>query len=137
MVHNSNENSRLLVSIRGCAQMTRSWILLTPLLWVAAAIADGAVTPVTIRAAAAYSGSRGGKSFLAIQHGKILFERSAGEPQKIYSGTKAFWCLAALAAAEDGLLRLDEPVGATIPSWRNDPGKAQVTIRQLLDFSCG
>ena len=137
MVHNSNENSCLLVSIRGCVQTTRIWILLTLLVWVGAAITDGAVTPATVRAAAAYSASRGGKSFLAIQHGKTLFEQSAREPRKIYSGTKAFWGLTALAAAEDGLLRLDEPVSATIPAWRNDPRKAQVTIRQLLDFSCG
>src|SRR6202043_2416155 len=25
----------------------------------------------------------------------------------------------------------------TIPEWRADPRKARVTIRQLLDFSCG
>ncbi len=45
--------------------------------------------------------------------------------------------MAALAAAEDGLLSLDERVGDTIPSWNADPRKARVTIRQLLDFSCG
>jgi CubicO group peptidase (beta-lactamase class C family) len=95
------------------------------------------VTPGTVRAAAAFSASQGGKSFIAIQHGQIIFEQNAGEPRKIYSGTKAFWSLAALAAAEDGLLNLDERVGATIPAWQNDRRKAQVTIRQLLDFSCG
>ena len=95
------------------------------------------VSPATVRVAAAYSASHGGKSFLALQHGQTLFEQSAREPRKIYSGTKAFWGLAALAAAEDGLLNLDESVAATIPAWRNDPRKARVTIRQLLDFSCG
>ena len=39
--------------------------------------------------------------------------------------------------AEDGLLSLDERVAETIPAWRNDPRKARVTIRQLLDFSSG
>ncbi|HMJ05369.1 MAG TPA: serine hydrolase domain-containing protein, partial [Chthoniobacterales bacterium] len=58
-------------------------------------------------------------------------------PRKIYSGTKAFWCLAALAAEQDGLLNLDERVAETIPAWRKDPRKARVTLRQLLDFSCG
>ena len=95
------------------------------------------ISPATVRAAAAYSASQGGKSFLALQHGQTLFEQNAGEPRKIYSGTKAFWSLAALAGAEDGLLTLDERVAATIPAWRNDPRKARVTIRQLLDFSCG
>jgi len=58
-------------------------------------------------------------------------------PQRIYSGTKAFWNLAALAAMEDGFLSLDEPVANTIASWWNDPRKSKVTIRQLLDFSAG
>src|SRR3954467_7324083 len=95
------------------------------------------VNPNEIRAAAAYSSSAGGTSFLAVQNGQTLLEQNAGEPHKIYSGTKAFWCLAALAAAEDGLLSLDEHVGDTIPSWKTDPRKSGVTIRQLLDFSCG
>jgi CubicO group peptidase (beta-lactamase class C family) len=62
---------------------------------------------------------------------------NADTPQRIYSGTKAFWNLAALAAMEDGFLSLDEPVANTIASWRNDSSKSKVTIRQLLDFSAG
>jgi CubicO group peptidase (beta-lactamase class C family) len=102
--------------------------------------ATAAASPVNlnaVRAAAAYSASQRGSSFLALQNGQTLLEQSAGEPHKIYSGTKAFWGLAALAAAEDGLLSLDELVAETIPAWRNDSRKARVTIRQLLDFSCG
>ena len=38
---------------------------------------------------------------------------------------------------DDHLLDLDEPVSRTIESWRKDPRKARVTIRQLLDFSAG
>jgi len=90
-----------------------------------------------VRAAAAYSGSHGGESLLVMEGEKILLESNAGSPRKIYSGTKAFWCLAALAAAQDGLLSLDEHVANTIPSWKNDPRKARITIRQLLDFSAG
>jgi CubicO group peptidase (beta-lactamase class C family) len=115
----------------------RSWILLSMLILAAAHSVAAGVSPATVRVAAAYSASHAGKSFLAVQHGQTLFEQSAREPRKIYSGTKAFWGLAALAAAEDGLLNLDESVAATIPAWRNDPRKARVTIRQLLDFSCG
>jgi CubicO group peptidase (beta-lactamase class C family) len=116
------------------ARMKRWFIV-----WLLAAGAafSAPVNPNALRAAAAYSSSAGGTSFLAVQNGETLFEQSAGEPHKIYSGTKAFWCLAALAAAEDGLLSLDEPVGDTIPAWKSDPRKARVTIRQLLDFSCG
>ena len=86
----------------------RSWILLPVLILAAARTMAAGVSPATVRVAAAYSASQGGKSFLAVQHGQTLFEQSAGEPRKIYSGTKAFWGLAALAAAEDGLLNLDE-----------------------------
>ena len=112
-------------------------ILFLALTLPAAAVTAAGVSPATVRAAAAYSASQGGKSFLAIQRGQTLLEQNAGEPRKIYSGTKAFWGLAALAAVEDGLLSLDERVADTIPAWAGDPRKARVTIRQLLDFSCG
>ncbi len=107
------------------------------LLLLAICPAAQALDLAAVQRAAAYSSAQGGRSFLAIQNGQVILERNAGEPHKIYSGTKAFWGLAALAAAEDGLLNLDENVAATIPAWRNDPRKARVTIRQLLDFSCG
>ncbi len=119
----------------GKLRSVKKWFLLLVLVAVQAMAAG--VTPDTVRAAAGYSASSGGTSFLAIQHGQTLFEQNAGGPRKIYSGTKAFWGLAALAASEDGWLNLDERVAATIPAWRNDPRKARVTIRQLLDFSCG
>ena len=93
--------------------------------------------PAAVRMAADYSMRQRGVSFLAIQNGRTLLEQNPKTPHKIYSGTKAFWNLAALAAAEDGLLRLDERVADTITSWRSDPGKAQATIRQLLDFDSG
>jgi CubicO group peptidase (beta-lactamase class C family) len=113
----------------------KKWLLLLCL--ISATAAASAVNPNAVRAAAAYSKSARGTSFLALQNGQTILEESPGEPHKIYSGTKAFWGLAALAAAEDGLLNLDERVAETIPAWRNDPRKARVTIRQLLDFSSG
>lgn len=98
--------------------------------------------PAAVRAAADYSASHLGTSFLAIQNGTTLLEEYPADhspdlARKIYSGTKAFWDLAALAAEEDGLLKLDERVAETIPAWRNDPRKSRVTIQQLLDFSSG
>ncbi len=112
------------------------------LLLASAATTFAALDPANIRAAAAYSASHRGVSFLVIQNGKTLLEEypgggNANEARKIYSGTKAFWNLAALAAAQDGILRMDEPVADTIPAWRNDARKSRVTIRQLLDFSSG
>src|SRR5438046_8086369 len=102
-----------------------------------AAAAIASLDPAAVRAAADYSARHRGVSFLAIQDGRTLLEQNAKTAHKIYSGTKAFWDLTALAAAEDGLLRLDERVADTITSWRSDLRKAQVTIRQLLDFDSG
>jgi CubicO group peptidase (beta-lactamase class C family) len=110
-------------------------LLLLSLAGSASAIAS--LDPAAVNAAAEYSARHHGVSFLAIQDGRRLLEQNAKTPHKIYSGTKAFWDLAALAAAEDGLLNLDERVVGTIASWRSDPRKAQATIRQLLDFDSG
>ena len=104
--------------------------------------APAKLDPAAVAKAAKYSAEHRGTSFLAIQNGKTILEEyphkgDADSPQRIYSGTKAFWNLAALAAAEDRILDLDEPVSKTLDSWRNDPRKARVTIRQLLDFSAG
>ena len=116
--------------------MSRSLLALL-IVAASAGSAFSELNPEAVRAAAAYSASRRGASLLVIQGGKTLHEQGAHEGRKIYSGTKAFWCLAGLAAAQDGLLSLDERVAETIPEWRNDPRKSHVTIRQLLDFSAG
>ncbi len=89
-----------------------------------------------------YSLAHNGYSLLVIQHRRILLERYAdgdgpGVRHKIYSGTKGLWCVAAVAAQSDGLLNLDEPVAATITEWRGLPGRGQITIRQLLNFTAG
>jgi CubicO group peptidase (beta-lactamase class C family) len=113
----------------------RKWFI--GMLLVGSNVLGAPADDTAIRAAAVYSSNAGGTSFLAIQNGRTVSEQNANEPHKIYSGTKAFWGLAALAAAEDGLLSLDDTVANTIPAWKNDPRKARVTIRQLLDFSSG
>jgi CubicO group peptidase (beta-lactamase class C family) len=100
------------------------------------------LSPPAVRAAADYSVRHGGLSFLAVQNGRTLLERysrgtDTATALRIYSGTKAFWNLAGLAAAEDGFLNLNEHVADDIPEWRSDKRKASVTIRQLLDFDSG
>ncbi len=111
-------------------------------LCVFSAAASAALTAASVDAASRYSTSRGGTALLVIENGRTVREEypdgaGARAPRRIFSGTKAFWNLAALAAAEDGLLNLDERVAETIPAWRNDSRKARVMIRQLLDFSSG
>jgi CubicO group peptidase (beta-lactamase class C family) len=58
-------------------------------------------------------------------------------PHPLYSGTKSFWGVAAAAAAEDGLLELDEPIGATLSELAPDARRAGITIRQLLALTGG
>ncbi len=116
--------------------MKNCWLVLL-LMAATGAHATDALDPAAVRAAVDYSMRHRGASILVIQNGRALLERNARTPHRIFSGTKAFWNLAALAAAEDGLLSLDERVADTIEEWQSNPRKSRVTIRQLLDFSCG
>lgn len=79
---------------------------------------------------------------LVIQNGRTVFEHyanggSASGRWPIFSGTKSFWGIAALAAVRDGLFKLDDPVSDTITEWKSDPRKSRITIRQLLNQTDG
>ena len=79
---------------------------------------------------------------LVMQNGRTLFEHyanggSADSRCKIFSGTKSFWGIAALCAVRDRLIKLDDRVADTIAEWNSDPGKSQITIRQLLNQTDG
>ena len=95
-----------------------------------------------LRAAAEYSAANRGTVLLVQQHGKRVLAAAANGGSlsaagKIYSGTKMFWILAALAAEQDGLLGLDERVADTIREWADGSARSRVTIRQLLNFTSG
>jgi len=92
--------------------------------------------------AARYSESRRGSGILVMQNGRTIFEHyanggSANRRWPIFSGTKSFWGIAALAAVQEGVFRLDELVSDTITEWKSDPRKSQITIRQLLSQTDG
>ena len=96
----------------------------------------------SVQRAAAYSAQHQGKAVYVVQHDRVLLQSyanggSATEARKIYSGTKGFWILAALVAQEEGVLRLDDRVSETLPEWRADPARSQLTIRDLLTFTAG
>jgi CubicO group peptidase (beta-lactamase class C family) len=79
---------------------------------------------------------------LVMQNGRTIFEHyanggSASGRWPIFSGTKSFWGIAALAAMHDRLFRLDDLVSDTITEWKSDPRKSQITIRQLLNQTDG
>jgi CubicO group peptidase (beta-lactamase class C family) len=107
-----------------------------------AGIASAAIQPNDCARAAKYSESKRGIAMLVIQNGRTVFQHYAPGAVRegrwpIFSGTKNFWGLAALCAVRDRLVRLDEPVAATITEWRNDPRKSRITVRQLLNFTDG
>lgn len=117
--------------------MKSKWIVFA--CWMAASCSMRAQD---FAAAEAYSVKMGGMAFLVKVNGKIVRETysNGGDknvPHKIYSGTKAFWSLTALVAAEEGLLKLDEPVSKTIPEWAEDKTKSKIVIRDLLNFTSG
>jgi CubicO group peptidase (beta-lactamase class C family) len=100
------------------------------------------IQPSDCARAAKYSESRLGSGMLVMQNGRTIFEQyanggSANKRWPIFSGTKSFWGIAALAAVREGLFRLDDPVSDTIIEWKGDPRKSQITIRQLLSQTDG
>ena len=100
------------------------------------------IKPSDCARAAKYSESRRGSAVLVMQNGRTIFEHyanggSASGRWPIFSGTKSFWGIAALAAVQEGLFRLEDPVSNTITEWKNNQRKSQITIRQLLSQTDG
>jgi len=116
----------------------------------AADVTASAAKPAEVRApdAAAwelaknYHRENGGKALVVMHAGKIIFEDYANggraeKPEPIASGSKGFVGVAAIAAVEDGILRLDDPVCGAIEPWAGDPEKSKITYRQLLTLTSG
>jgi CubicO group peptidase (beta-lactamase class C family) len=79
---------------------------------------------------------------VVMQNGRVVGEafgegHDASKPHALYSGTKSFWGVTAVAAERDGILRLDERVADTLPSWEADEWKTRVTLRHLLQLTSG
>ncbi len=91
--------------------------------------------------ACAYSAMMEGVSCLVMERGKITHEQYAKSsgPDKIWglaSGTKSFSGVAAAAAVQDGLFKLDDRVSDILTEWQAD-GRRDITIRQLLSLTSG
>lgn len=86
---------------------------------------------------------RNTKALLVARHGRVVFEWYApdfGPNRRHYTaamakGTAAIPAL--IAAAGDGFLALDDRVAAWVPSWRDDPARAQVLVRDLAAHRSG
>lgn len=63
--------------------------------------------------------------------------RRADAAHAIYSGTKSFWGIAALEAANEGILDLDAPIGPDLPEWGSDDVRSSITPRMLLSLTAG
>ena len=78
-------------------------------LWFVVALAfttNAMALSLNLRGAGDYSKNRQGLSLLIMQGDKVVFEEynndnRSGTRQKIYSGTKSFWAIAAMIAVED------------------------------------
>jgi CubicO group peptidase (beta-lactamase class C family) len=95
-----------------------------------------------MRAAAEYSRSHTGHALVVMFDGKVIFEQydnggAIEKPHYLASGQKGFVGLAAVAAVQDGLIKLDNPAVENIPEWKNDPEKSTITYRQLLNMTSG
>jgi len=95
-----------------------------------------------VKEAARYNAEKGGVSMAVIKDGAVVFEAypNGGTPEKAWalaSGTKSFSGVIAAAAVMDGLLTLDETIAETLPEWRGDLRKSQITIRDLLTLTSG
>lgn len=110
---------------------------LTTALWACAA----ALATAGPREACDYSARHQGVSCVVMVGGEIVHEQyrkpgDEAERWRLASGTKSFSGVAAAAAAQDGLLSLDERVADTLTEWRGD-ARRDITIRQLLNLTSG
>ncbi|MCB9764267.1 MAG: serine hydrolase [Alphaproteobacteria bacterium] len=101
-----------------------------------------AETLARFEAARDYSQTHNGLALVVLQEDAVLFEdfyngHSASTPWPLWSGTKTFSCAAAMLAVDEGLMTLDEPVAETFPEEFGEGDRAEVTLRQLLQFTSG
>ncbi|GAA0937416.1 serine hydrolase domain-containing protein [Nonomuraea longicatena] len=133
--------------------------LLLPLIFPAAttaatAAATGATRPTPDAVAAVVAANLGptrlpGVAVALVKDGQVLHTGGYGHdargepvtdrtPMRIASLTKSFTALAVMQLAEDGALRLDDPVVRHLPEFSlADPRSARITVRQLLNHSSG
>lgn len=114
---------------------------------IAAALAGAAAIlagtdDANCRAAIAYSSDRAGIAVLVLKNGRPICEGYApgvqpDQRQDVQSASKALVGMIAAAAVQDHLLRLDEPISATLAAWRGDPDGSSATIRQALNLTIG
>jgi len=89
-----------------------------------------------------YNRSVGGQTLVVMHQGKFILEdyTNGGRKEKMMmlaSGTKSFNGVLALAAIEDGIIKLNEKVCDSLTEWKKDPLKSQITYQHLLTLTSG
>jgi len=123
----------------GCCMHLSIW--LTCLACLAHEV-PAAPSPAALKAAADYNASHRGQALVVLHDGQVIYERydHGGAPdrlQMLASGSKSFIGVAAVAAVQDGILRLDDPACEAITECKGDPNKAKITYRHLLTMTSG
>src|SRR5439155_621873 len=95
-----------------------------------------------MKSAADYSKSQSGQTMVVMFDGTVIFEQydnggAIDKPHNLASGAKCFTGSGAVAAVQDGLIKLDNPASENIPEWKDDPQKSTITYRQLLSMTSG
>ena len=116
-------------SLRSPNTMHARWIIAVFLLVITPAPLNAEIHPADCARAAKYSERKRGSAILVMQNGRTIFEHyanggSANRRWPIFSGTKSFWGIAALAAVHEGLFGLDDRASNAITEWKSDPRKA-------------
>jgi CubicO group peptidase (beta-lactamase class C family) len=117
-------------------------LLALAVLWPAAFLPAQSAEQDAYQRAADYSEAERGDAVLVMVNGRVVFEQyprntSPARTHLLASGTKSFAGVLAVAAVDDGLLSLDEPVSVTLHEWRGEERRAAITIRQLLTLTSG
>ena len=95
-----------------------------------------------LQAAAAYAGEHGSRALIVSRHDHIVFERYwQGSSFETLTDAQTFTPLLAALAAGVAISHRrigwpDEPIGAFIAEWRQDP-RGAITVRNLLQSSSG
>ncbi len=92
--------------------------------------------------AAEWSADRGGHALLVYEKGDLVYEAydngwDKEEAHRLAAGTTVFTCTLAAAAAEDGLLRLNELAANTLTEWKGSESRPEITLGQLLSLTSG
>ncbi|MBI5395939.1 MAG: serine hydrolase [Verrucomicrobia bacterium] len=117
-------------------------LLLAPLAVLSIQAAAAAPNAAALETARRYSEANGGQAMAVMLDGKIIFEgygNGGGAERRLTlaSGTKSFAGVLAVAAVEDGFIKLNDKASESLTEWKADPLKSQISYRHLLTLTSG